>query len=124
MPFKVLSSVVAQMVLNERVASLIREGEAGVRSAVSLIDQVEAANGLHWRLAPESLLLCAEAAMEQGCIPLTRSCLERFIRSSPASNQFLVRAHYALGLTQVAPCRSPALSLSSAAEDQCLFAGC
>jgi len=94
-------------------------GERGwteLLSAVELLKQAAAGGFARPEaLSPEGFLLCAEAALRQQGVPLARECVERFLDGRPASNQYLVRAQYTLGLVEAAEC--------SAAKGEALIAG-
>ena len=89
-------------------AAHIKRGENGEKqlfSAVQLLKQAEAGGFARPEaLAPENHLLCAEAALKQKSIELARRCVEHFLDTRPPSNQFLVRAYYAIGLVEAAEC--------------------
>lgn len=74
-------------------------------AAVQLLRQAEAAGVARPEsLSPENYLLCAEVALTVDDTEVARSSVERFLASRPTSNQFLVRAHYALGQVLALEC--------------------
>jgi hypothetical protein len=94
--------------LDRRVALLTAEGSPeGLTGAVALLRQAEDVGcAAPETAAPESFLLAAERSLDaevsEEMLRQARACVEHFMRSRPARNQFLVRAYYALGRVQAA----------------------
>lgn len=93
--------------IDRRVTALLEAGTAdSLTSAVALLRKSEDVGAVSPETAaPENFLLAAEGSLEVGgevMLKQARECVEHFMRSRPARNQFLVRAYFALGRVEAA----------------------
>ncbi|XP_028983141.1 cilia- and flagella-associated protein 46 isoform X3 [Betta splendens] len=69
-----------------------------LQSAYSLIKDITAGTsqrGLH--IGPELYVLCAEAALQLGCLDISAACLKMYFEEKLPANQFLCRAYLCQG---------------------------
>ncbi|XP_071380722.1 cilia- and flagella-associated protein 46 [Centroberyx affinis] len=72
---------------------------AALRTAYNLIREATAA-GTSRQIpcfAPELYVLCAEEALQLGCLEISKACLKMYFEGKPPANQFLCRAYLCLG---------------------------
>ncbi|TNN41337.1 Cilia- and flagella-associated protein 46 [Liparis tanakae] len=86
-----------------------RQEPGALRSAYRLMESAAAARsggrsgGRTPRVAPELYVVCAEAALQLGCVELSSGCLKRFFEGNPPANQFLCRAYLCRGRLEAPP---------------------
>ncbi|XP_045926168.1 cilia- and flagella-associated protein 46 isoform X3 [Micropterus dolomieu] len=76
-----------------------------LQSAYSLIKNTTAAgtSGRPSRLALELYVVCAEAALQLGCLEISTVCLKMYFERNPPANQFLCRAYLCQGQLKTPP---------------------
>ncbi|XP_049456510.1 cilia- and flagella-associated protein 46 isoform X3 [Epinephelus fuscoguttatus] len=60
-------------------------------------------SGRTLRVAPELYVVCAEAALQLGCLEISTACLKMYFEGNPPANQFLCRAYLCQGLLKSPP---------------------
>lgn len=54
-------------------------------------------------ISPDIYVLCAEAALQLGCVEITKACLKMYFEGNPPANQFLCRAYLCQGQLESPP---------------------
>ncbi|XP_030298554.1 cilia- and flagella-associated protein 46 isoform X3 [Sparus aurata] len=73
-----------------------------LQSAYRLIkDKAAARTG--GRIAPELYVVCAETALQLGCLEISAACLKMYFEGNPPANQFLCRAYLCQGQLKPLP---------------------
>ncbi|KAM7385133.1 hypothetical protein PAMP_001229 [Pampus punctatissimus] len=82
-----------------------QQDSGALQSAYSLITEMTAAEsgGRTPRAAPELYVLCAEAALQLGCLEISAACLKMYFEGNPPANQFLCRAYLCQGQQKSPP---------------------
>ncbi|KAK5853567.1 hypothetical protein PBY51_014709 [Eleginops maclovinus] len=72
-----------------------QQDSGALQSAYRLINDMTAAGarGAAPRIVPELYVVCAEAAVQLGCLEISTACLKMYFERNPPANQFLCRAH-------------------------------
>ncbi|KAM8739310.1 cilia- and flagella-associated protein 46 isoform 1-T1 [Acanthopagrus schlegelii] len=78
-----------------------RDREA-LQSAYRLIKD-KATGGTGGRIAPELYVVCAETALQLGCLEISAACLKMYFEGNPLANQFLCRAYLCQGQLKSPP---------------------
>ncbi|XP_041803927.1 cilia- and flagella-associated protein 46 [Chelmon rostratus] len=76
-----------------------QQDSGALQSAYHLIKNMTAAvtSGRTPRIAQELYVLCAEAALQLGCLEISTACLKLYFEGNPPANQFLCRAYLCQG---------------------------
>ncbi|XP_044228761.1 cilia- and flagella-associated protein 46 isoform X1 [Thunnus albacares] len=82
-----------------------QQDSGALQSAYSLITEMRAAgsSGRIPRNAPELYVLCAEAALQLGCLEISAACLKMYFEGNPPANQFMCRAYLCQGQQKTPP---------------------
>ncbi|XP_034754581.1 cilia- and flagella-associated protein 46 isoform X3 [Etheostoma cragini] len=77
-----------------------RQDSGALQSAYQLIKdgmEVAGTSGRPPCIAPELYVVCAEAALQLGCLEISTACLKMYFEGNPPANQFLCRAYLCQG---------------------------
>ncbi|KAM9345441.1 cilia- and flagella-associated protein 46 [Symphorus nematophorus] len=75
-----------------------------LQSAYRLLDMIAAGTcGRSPRVAPELYVVCAETALQLGCLEISTACLKRYFEGNRPANQFLCRAYLCQGQLKSPP---------------------
>ncbi|XP_070834007.1 cilia- and flagella-associated protein 46 [Chaetodon trifascialis] len=76
-----------------------QQDSGALQSAYQLIKEMTAAvtSGRTPRIAQELCVLCAEEALQLGCLEISTACLKMYFEGNPPANQFLCRAYLCQG---------------------------
>ncbi|XP_074531827.1 cilia- and flagella-associated protein 46 isoform X2 [Halichoeres trimaculatus] len=83
-----------------------KEKDSGaLQSAYRLLTKGYAAgtSGRTPRVSPDLYVVCAEAALQLGCLEISTACLKMFFEENPPANQFLCRAYLCQGQLKSPP---------------------
>ncbi|KAK2823968.1 hypothetical protein Q5P01_021143 [Channa striata] len=64
---------------------------------------VPGTTGRHLHIAPEMYVMCAEAALQLGCLEISTACLKMYFEENPLTNQLLCRAYLCQGQLKSPP---------------------
>uniref|UniRef100_UPI0037E7646D cilia- and flagella-associated protein 46 n=1 Tax=Semicossyphus pulcher TaxID=241346 RepID=UPI0037E7646D len=81
------------------------QDSGALQSAYRLIMRTTAAGnrGRTPSIAPELFVVCAETALQLGCLEKSTACLKMFFEGNPPANQFLCRAYLCQGQLESPP---------------------
>ncbi|KAF7668645.1 hypothetical protein LDENG_00299490 [Lucifuga dentata] len=76
-----------------------QQDTGALQSAYRLIKETTATGSSRQtpRFAPDLYVLCAEEALQLGCLEISTSCLKMYFEGKPPANQFLCRAYLCQG---------------------------
>ncbi|KAG7229993.1 hypothetical protein INR49_009713 [Caranx melampygus] len=76
-----------------------QQDSGALQSAYHLIKDMTAAGGSEGspRSASELYVICAEVALQLGCLEISAACLKMYFEGNPPANQFLCRAYLCQG---------------------------
>ncbi|XP_075933471.1 cilia- and flagella-associated protein 46 [Anarhichas minor] len=82
-----------------------RQDSGALQSAYRLLENVAVVgtSGRTPRIAPELYVVCAEAALQLGCLEISTACLKMYFEGNPPANQFLCRAYLCRGQLKSPP---------------------
>ncbi|XP_031140179.1 cilia- and flagella-associated protein 46 isoform X1 [Sander lucioperca] len=82
-----------------------QQDSEALQSAYQLIKDMAVAgtSGRTPRIAPELYVVCAEAALQLGCLEISTACLKMYFEGNPPANQFLCRAYLCQGQLKSPP---------------------
>ncbi|XP_032397583.1 cilia- and flagella-associated protein 46 [Etheostoma spectabile] len=83
-----------------------QQDSGALQSAYQLIKDSIAVAGTSGRtpcIAPELYVVCAEAALQLGCLEISTACLKMYFEGNPPANQFLCRAYLCQGQLKSPP---------------------
>ncbi|XP_044070722.1 cilia- and flagella-associated protein 46 isoform X2 [Siniperca chuatsi] len=82
-----------------------QQDSGALHSAYHLIKDMTAAvtSGRTPRIAAELYVVCAEAALQLGCLEISTACLKMYFEGNPPANQFLCRAYLCQGQLKSPP---------------------
>ncbi|KAK9541894.1 hypothetical protein VZT92_001911 [Zoarces viviparus] len=82
-----------------------RQDSGALQSAYRLLENVAVVgtSGRTPRIARELYVVCAEAALQLGCLEISTACLKMYFEGNPPDNQFLCRAYLCRGQLKSPP---------------------
>ncbi|XP_026165910.1 cilia- and flagella-associated protein 46 isoform X3 [Mastacembelus armatus] len=81
-----------------------QQDSEALQAAYHLINTATAGTSCrHLRITPDLYVLCAEAALQLGCLEISSACLKMYFEGNPPANQFLCQALLCQGQLKAPP---------------------